>query len=461
MRFILLPLTGLLWLAACETSDDKQAWEDTAPPPNPTGAVTETLPQFYDRVPNNLIFISIDTFRRDHMRRYGKKDNLVPFLDDLAESGFTLDDHTQCSNWTFNATTCTLMGRYTIEDGWAARLGRTFRLPVPAGTPLLASYLGDAGFYSILVSNNSWLSAQWGNAQGYDVFRTPDTSGAMGIFNTGLSELLTARDSGDAKRWFLHLHVLEPHAAYNPPEEYLKGLSGLPPIDVDLSDKDAHYEMRDQWPDLSAEEQDTLEQHLRARYAGELTWLDDQLQIIFADLGARGLLDDALVVIWNDHGEQFWEHGHQTHAYNLHPEENDGVALFWAPNIIPQAWSEPTTAIDLVPTLLSLFDIPIPEEVSGIPVGQAPADRPRLGFALARTGLVQSILVGKKRLQFHWNGNVQVYDRSKDPGETVDLFDPNAPDTLALWQALLPWVELGEAAVEEQRVSWPAGLPHP
>ena len=128
-------LASLLWLTACGPSGDKQPWEDTAEPPDTTGEVTETLPRFYDRVPNNLIFISIDTFRRDHMARYGHDTNLMPFLDDLATSGFALDDHTQCSNWTFNGTTCTLMGRYTIEDGWAARLGRAFRLPVPPGSP--------------------------------------------------------------------------------------------------------------------------------------------------------------------------------------------------------------------------------------------------------------------------------------------------------------------------------------
>ena len=457
------------WIAAvcictalsCTGTPSSTPWEDTAEKPNPSAPPTDTLPQFYDRVPSNLLFLSIDTFRRDHMRRYGHPNDVVPFLDDLAENGFSLDDHTQCSNWTFHSTTCTLMGRNPIEDGWAPRLGRVHRTPVPENTPLLASYLGDAGFYSILVSNNNWLSMNWGNAQGYDRFRVPPNSGAASTFSTGLDELLTARDEGRASRWFLHLHLLEPHAPYDPPDEYLEGIEALPPTTHDLANKDIQYELRDGWGSLEEEERAVIEQHLRFRYEAEMKWMDEQIRLMFADLGARGLLDDTLVVVWTDHGEQFWEHGRHTHAYALYPEENDALAFFWATNIVPGAWTGPTTAIDLVPTLLGLYGIDRPDEVTGIPLGEAAEDRARVAFTLARSGPIQSVRKGSHRLQYRWSGGVEVYDRATDPTEQNNLYDINDATTLDLWNELLPWIGVADAAVEERSVTWPSGLPRP
>lgn len=431
-------------------------------PPAGTGSAvpgyTPTLPAFRHEVPSNLLMISLDTFRKDQVGRYGGEN--TPFLDELIAEGFVLDDHTQCSNWTYASTTCTLLGRYNLDNGFMPKLSSAHREPVPEGTPFLATWLNQAGMYPILLSANSWLSEEWNNDQGYRISEVPGNRNATHVYETGRDHLLDARASGQADRWFLHLHFKEPHPAYDPPEEYLEGLAGLDPVDYDLSSYEEHYSAVGAFPSLDPEDQALVEQHLRVRYAGEVRYLDDQLRDMFAGLDALGLLDDTLVVVWTDHGEQFWEHGDLGHAYELTAPENDGVAFFWARSILPGAWEGPTTAIDLVPTLLSLYGLPMPDEVTGKPVGSADPRRPRYGASDARFGPVQMVDKERWKLQFWWDGSLQLYDRGLDPSEAVDLYQEGHPKVKELWPLLETRVEQLEELAPEDEVHWPPFSTH-
>lgn len=411
---------------------------------------------FRGQVPKNLIFLSIDTFRKDHLGAHGTL-GLTPFLDRIAEEGMVMDDHMQCSNWTFGSTTCTLAGRGNVERGQLPRLNGTkeTRTRVPEGTPFLATWLGEAGYFSTIISANDWLSANWGNVQGYTVFEKPGGA-AFQVFQKGAENVREAVNRGEGDKWFMHLHFMEPHAAYNPPPENIIGRDELAPWPEDLTVRDMHYGARDEFGNLTADQQALLEQHLRRLYEGEIRTIDQRLESIWRDLERGGYLNDTLVVIWNDHGEQFWEHGAQTHAYTLHGEENDGFLVFWAPNIVPGRYAGPTHAIDLVPTILDLFQIDIPDLVTGHPIGSAPEGRPRFAEALARRGGINAVELDGWKLQFLWNGNIALYDRNTDPREQVNLYDRNDihPKALELWPLL-------RAKAEEMAELVVNGFPQP
>ena len=385
------------------------------------------------RPPRNVLMISIDTLRRDAIGPYGS-DTPTPFFDRMASEGVVLDDNMQCSSWTFASTTCTLAGRYPEDLRYMPRLTQD-QDPVPDGTRFLAHWMGDAGFTTMLQSPNAWLSDNWGNGRGYDVFT--DKSGTALAAGREAYATLMGEASGDP--WFLHVHVTEPHAAYNPPQRFLAGLDDLEPVQFDLSDRDIHYDVNgnDYYDELDAETKELVEAHLRVRYAGEVAWLDEQLGTLFAELDADGALDDTLVVLWTDHGEAFFEHGVQTHAHTLHPEENDGIAMFWAKDLAPVRWSGPTHAIDLVPTLLDLYAGEVPEEVTGVPLGSALPTRRRFATVDARAGVIQMVRDGDFAMHLSWRmGQVELYDRSADPGETNDLFRADHPVVEELWPVM-------------------------
>lgn len=442
--------------------DPKDVTTDDPLPTTPSGPpVGGPVLKFYGRVPTNLIFLSIDTFRKDHLGKYGGI-GYTPFIDRIASEGVTLDDHMQCSDWTFASTTCTLAGRYNWERGHLPRLNGTEiqKPPVPQGTKFLASWLGEAGYYSVIVSGNDWLSSNWGNTQGYDESLVPNGN-APQVFDVGQKAIRSAVDRGDADKWFMHLHFMEPHASYDPPADNIVGEDELEPWPDDLTNRDTHYEWRSEWPNLDPDDQELLNAHLQNLYDGEIRTIDERLSDIWDEMDREGYLDDALVVIWNDHGEQFWEHNNQTHAYSLYGEENDGFAVFWARNIVPGNYAGPTASIDLAPTILDLFDIELPPEVTGWPVGTAPADRPRFAETLARLGGINSISLDGLKLQYYWTGKINMFDRNTDPLETTNLYTPLDPRVLSLWAQLRPVTEQTAALVVggEPAPHWPPDLP--
>ena len=430
---------GLLLLAGC---GDRRCCKTEDCSEGDSSTTGSSVLRFRGEVPTNLLFLSIDTLRKDHMGFHGNQRDLTPFLDRIANEGVVMTDHVQCSNWTYGSTTCTLAGATNIDRGHMPRLNGTDkqRPPVPEGSDFLASWLGEAGMKSALVTSNSWMSEENGNTQGY-TNETLTGGTADELLLQGQSKIRNVSDGGKHP-WFLHVHVMEPHAAYNPPAQFIDADPSLEPWPEDLTKRKKHYGARDTWGSMTDEEQELLEAHLRQLYDGEIRALDSRVEDAWTELESNCWLDDTLVVIWSDHGEAFWEHGFQTHAFNLTAEENDGVLVFWSKNIEPGRHVGTTSAIDLVPTLLDLYDIRIPDEVTGYPIGTAPDDRPVFADSLARTQGAQFVMRDGVKLHYNWTaGSLRMWDRNDDPNEKKNIFDPDDPLAQELWGLLRPQVE--------------------
>ncbi len=401
-----------------------------------------SFPAWAGEAPRDLIVVSIDTFQRARMQTYGDPVGM-PFLDDLASRSARLDAHTSCSNWTYASVLCAQTGQSATTLGYVPSMGRTEPLPVAIET--VASRLRDAGYRTALASANPLFSEEYGLAAGFDV--------AFTEHDLPLTELYAAvadqAPDGETPT-YLHLHALEPHSPYAPPDAYLDGLAALPPIDFDLDTPLTYFTLDNQWLSLTEAEREAVTAHIELRYDAELRWLDDQLAEVFADLDASGALDDALVVIWSDHGEQLWERGALGHGRALYREEHDALAMFWSRGVAPLAWTAPTTHVDLAPTVLDALGVPLSDPVDGLPVGTAPSDRVLFDLSDGYTGVVQAVRDGDLRLHYWWTGTARLYDVRQDPAEAQDLYAPDDPRAQALWELLVPELERVAPLVDQQ-----------
>ncbi len=389
--------------------------------------------RFRGEPPKNLLWLSIDTLRRDRLGSFGAEAALTPALDSLIRSGVLLREHRSCAGWTWPAVLCATRGIGPYELDHVATIAPG-RVAAPDGASL-ATTLRDAGFATALFSSNVWLSQTWGTAGGYEVAEVPSAWDADDLFRLGRNFL-----RGERRPWFLHLHLREPHHPYNPTTPAT--LDGLGTIPYDLSANDTYEQIDADWPTLSINEQALIAAHLYASYDAELRELDALLAEGLAAYERAGLLDDTLVVIWSDHGEQFFEHGHLTHAWDLYSEENDALALFWAKNLLPGSWSAPTTHGDLAPTSLAALGMATPASMSGLPVGAAPAERIDHLFQVARRGPTSAVVQSGFKLIYRWDGGKnELYDLGADPEERRSIYDPEDPRVVALWEALLPEIE--------------------
>jgi len=386
--------------------------------------------------PRNVVLISIDTLRTDHL---GRGD--TPTLDSLLDAGVRATNHRSCSNWTLHSMGCALSGAYGLETGFLPPLAPLgdgdVSLPAyEAEAPLLAERLAELGFSTALASGNPFLSGHYGFERGFNVLEsgryTADEVTAFAL------EGLDALD--DHKPFFLHAHYLDPHDPYAPPDAYLAELEDLEPLgEYQFDSYVGVKQLEDDWDTLDDDEQTLALNHLDVRYRGELRFVDDQIALLLAGLEERGGVDDTLFVFLSDHGEQFFDHGGWGHGEGLYAEET--LALFGASgaDLAAATWDGPTTHADLVPTVMAALGVDV--QTSGAVLGTAGV-RARFATKSAPNATVQVLDRDGWRLIYDWSaGTLELYERSSDPTEQVDRASDEAERLAELWDALRPAVE--------------------
>jgi len=429
---------ALLLAAQAASGGCAPAWPEGAPPCDPTADADLGAPllAFDGPPPTNLLMISVDTLRRDRLGRYGGSAPSA-FLDGLLAEGVALDDHRSCSNWTYVGMLCALTGADAVDLGFMPTTHVGAPPILPGSVETLAETLGRAGYQSSVITANTILGVSYGMSHAYQrIDEGPAGGGAGEVVATALRQI----DSGwpDASPWFLHLHFIDPHDPYNPPGSYLEGLDALAPLSLDVWRGDVLEQVAASAGDYSAEEMTLIREHLRLRYNAEITYLDDTLAGLWRALQDRGLLEDTLVVLYTDHGEQFFEHGAVLHHQGVYQEETDAVAGFWARGLRPAAWGAPTTHRDLVPTLLMALGVAAPASVTGAIVGTRPEVCARYAESMDEEIATMSVDHGGLRLVYDWDGRLSLYDREGDPQERYDLHTPGSEDAAALWGLLSP-----------------------
>jgi arylsulfatase A-like enzyme len=263
----------------------------------------------------NLVLISLDTVRADHLGAYGYRRATSPALDRLAREGVVFERAYSTSNWTLTAHVSMLTGLWPDQH----RVHR-MREALAPGVELLPEALAPLGYTSAaVISAVPFLKAEHGLARGWRVYddRTvyPEAHGpaphhlyvSSPHLHRRALELLDQLDDGP---FFLFLHYFDAHNEYLAP----------PPYDTMFSTERDVREGTRVPLELPAEHelQRPLAERQMARYDGEIRWIDEWLGKLFEELDRRGLADETLVLVVSDHGEEFLEHGALYHGRNLY-----------------------------------------------------------------------------------------------------------------------------------------------
>ncbi|MEO8601869.1 MAG: sulfatase [bacterium] len=320
--------------------------------------------------PPNILLIVIDTLRADRLGGSNHAQRLTPFLDSVAEHATVFHTAYAQSSWTNPSVASLITSRYPSQHGVT-----TPQAVLSPSELTLAEALRQHGFATAGISANGLIGKQAGFDQGYDHFLamwsepTVAPPRAAAVTNEALRwldarEQAAARpDTSPAKERqpvFLYLHYMEAHFPYAPhPDALAKVFAGRQAPDVD--------DVNDEIPEafLWGARADTVAE-ISEIYDAAVLSLDADLRTLFAELVRRHFLDNAVVVITADHGEEFFDHGGLGHGHALFNE------LIRVPLVIasPQQTAHldietPVALVDVAPTLLDAIGADKPPSFEG------------------------------------------------------------------------------------------------
>jgi arylsulfatase A-like enzyme/Flp pilus assembly protein TadD len=348
----------------------------------------------------NVVLITIDTLRADHVGCYGYKQIKTPNIDSLAADGVRFERAFAVVPVTLPSHSSMLTGTYPMLSGMHDFSGNKLS-PLQ---PTLASVLKQAGYQTGAVIAAAVLDSRFGLNQGFDFyydhfeFSRLDEANLDEMERPGNVVADMALDwlaKNSQKKFFLWMHLYDPHFPYHPPEPYRREYAERP-------------------------------------YDGEIAFADEQVGRLIRFLKEKGIYKNTVIVLCGDHGESLGEHGEKTHGFFIYNATMHVPLIIRLPeNAAARVVADPVSLVDLMPTVLGAVGLEIPSQVQGhslLPELQANrADRDRVLYGetfLPRIHFNWSELRGSENTKYHFIDapRPELYDLAKDPGEVHNLF---------------------------------------
>jgi len=287
----------------------------------------------------NVLLITLDTTRADHIGAYGYPAAETPVLDELAREGALFEQVITPTAFTLPAHSSILTGLYPPFHG--VRLNGGAALAEVQTT--LAERLSAAGYRCGAVVGAFVIDQRWGLAQGFEHYddnfkleqgQRLDLAGvqrpADQVVDLGLEWL----DGGDGRPFFAWLHLYDPHIPYDPPEPFKSRFSGRGPGGL---------------------------------YDGEIAYTDSQIGRALDWLEEQDLADSTVVVVVGDHGEALGDHGESEHGYFVYDATVQVPLVVRVPGSGAEGVRicQQVRTIDVMPTVLDLVGVAPPQPLHG------------------------------------------------------------------------------------------------
>lgn len=349
--------------------------------------------------PPDVLIVTLDTLRADRVGAYGHTGARTPVLDALAARGARFAAATTTVPLTLPAHASLFTGAFPGGHGVRDNTG----FHVEDSLTTLAEVFKDRGYRTGGFVGAFVLDSRWGIAQGFDeYFDDFDLSEDVGPGldaiqrpgNEVVDRALAWLGQTDTRPFFAWVHLYDAHTPYTAP------------------------------PDVATAFPRTRD----GAYDAEVAFADRQVGRLIDALRAAGTLDDTLVVVLADHGEQLGEHGEQQHGFFLYDAAVQIPLIFAGPGIAPRVVSDQVRVVDVMPTVLDLSGIEIPSGVQGVSLRPALDGQPVELLALAETwypryhyGWSELTAVRDGQFKFIAAPRRELYDLSKDPKEEHNL----------------------------------------
>jgi arylsulfatase A-like enzyme len=377
----------------------------------------------------NVVLISIDTLRADHLGAYGYERPTTPRIDAFANRAVLFENAISQSAWTRPAHASMLTGLYPSEHGIIGVVGRP---ALPPSLPTLATVLKDNGYRTAAFTGGANLSSHFGYDRGFAVYRSPGRR-----LEDGVSEA-HAWLSGGTEPFLLFLHGFDVHRPYRAldADRAALGVTGPRPRGMQRLCRQG-----------SARSE--LAPHID-EYDAAIRRADRSVGALLDMLEDLELADRTVVVLTSDHGEEFLEHGLCFHIRALYRETVHVPLVVSVPGLPARRVASVVPASASVgPTILAVLGL------TGLP---GPSLRPLLGgqprargldpYVVSETGArdpwtgrygrIRSLTSGREKL-VSWidAGRVQYFDLARDPDEGSPIVD--GPRAQALTAELERW----------------------
>jgi len=403
----------------------------------------------------NVVLLTIDALRKDVLGCYGEDLKLSPFIDSIQKNCIRFTKAHSTGPYTEAAMPGILTSSYYLEYGRQKKLSDQRTLLTQ---PLKSGNIKTAGFHS-----NPHLSSYFGWNRDWDIFydsmeaEVDDKSPYIkaGQLNLEMDSWLSSTGkSSSANSMFIWLHYMDVHEPYVPDQKYIEHVD--PKLRISDTEMFAIFQYTLLNRDVTDTEKVTL---LKKLYQAHVREIDAAVENLFSILEKHGVLQNSIVIITADHGDEFNEHGGLSHDGKMYSELVEVPLLIYEPerkqNLI---CNELVSSLDIAPTILNLFDLkPEPnfKGVSFLPL-EAYVKKGVFGESVDKRGSRE--IGDEKEVHYYREGDYKIiyretdnswelYDCKSDPREKINIIS-HYPDVEVMKSIILPRV----GRYEENRI---------
>ena len=298
------------------------------------------LLSFKKNLEPNIILITSDALRADHLSCYGYKKETSPFLDFFSKNSFTFTNVISQSASTVPSIASLFTSKYPYSD---CVVDSYYNLGNKNIT--IAEFLKEKGYKTYAIVGHYYLIKKFGFSRGFNYFNDYfDKFSNADEMQKSVIELL--KKIKKDKKFFLWLHFREPHSPYTPPAKYRESFSEL----FEGSDNKKIYTIYGDKHTLS----DKQIHELTVSYDANIRFMDDNLRDLFEFLESNGLIKKSIIVFTADHGESLGEHDIFDHN-ELYYGIIRVPLIIKIPNSKGGIVNYPISLIDIFPTILNLL----------------------------------------------------------------------------------------------------------